>query len=424
MKQIYLTFSIIILCLFSLNAQEIDFKKGSFKQVIKEAQKQNKNIFIDFTATWCGPCKMLESKVFSLREVGEKYNSEFICYKVMSDDKEFKALSKEFDVISFPTLLYITPNKKVLYRQNGFVEADRFLRMADLANGKALSFKELYKKYKNTPNNLELQQELLLESVYEIKGMKNKKEAQLWIKRVTEIFYSYFEAKPKAELVNKTDLKLIRQYHKEAKVNDEVFDHVLKYILDYTEITKDPSVCKYLVKLNNSLIMRLAIDSDMDYKIPLERLRTDLKPIYQATSESKEKDAYEAFSMLGEAYYSLYTDKDEQKFVNLLDKYFAYMGKLASASEYTKMVRALYKNIGEKLQPETNRKLIEWFKTANNYKPNCDILIFMADAYTRLEEPDHAKQALNQALMVALSMEDGYKKRILQNVIKQKLSVI
>ena len=36
---------------------------------------------IDFSATWCGPCKMMAEKILPLQEVGEYINGKFICVK-------------------------------------------------------------------------------------------------------------------------------------------------------------------------------------------------------------------------------------------------------------------------------------------------------------------------------------------------------
>ena len=41
-----------------------------WKKVLKKAKKEKKLIFIDCYTSWCGPCKMLSSQVFTREDVG------------------------------------------------------------------------------------------------------------------------------------------------------------------------------------------------------------------------------------------------------------------------------------------------------------------------------------------------------------------
>ena len=49
---------------FTVFAQEgIRFEKIPFKEILAKAKKENKLVFIDAMASWCGPCKMMEKNV-------------------------------------------------------------------------------------------------------------------------------------------------------------------------------------------------------------------------------------------------------------------------------------------------------------------------------------------------------------------------
>ena len=56
----------------------IVFEHVDFKQAKELAKAQNKLIFIDAYTTWCGPCKLMAKTVFTEKEVGDFYNSNFI----------------------------------------------------------------------------------------------------------------------------------------------------------------------------------------------------------------------------------------------------------------------------------------------------------------------------------------------------------
>jgi thioredoxin 1 len=47
------------------NPTHIVFIENSWDNALKEAKTQNKYIFVDAYASWCGPCKMLKATTFN-----------------------------------------------------------------------------------------------------------------------------------------------------------------------------------------------------------------------------------------------------------------------------------------------------------------------------------------------------------------------
>ena len=52
-------------------ATGIQFFKGTFKEALAKAKKENKMVMMDCYTTWCGPCKMLKSQVFVDKTLGD-----------------------------------------------------------------------------------------------------------------------------------------------------------------------------------------------------------------------------------------------------------------------------------------------------------------------------------------------------------------
>lgn len=127
---------VIFLTSFSFLNPGIDFKLGdsySFETIKEEALKQDKVIFIDLFATWCGPCKKMEAEVFNKEAVGQKYNPSFVNYKVDIQSPEGAKVAKRYNINSYPTYLFLKPNGEVLYRLEGVFTPDGMIEEADFA---------------------------------------------------------------------------------------------------------------------------------------------------------------------------------------------------------------------------------------------------------------------------------------------------
>src|ERR1700757_798838 len=86
---------------------------GSFREVIQS----DKPVLVDFTATWCGPCKMMSP---ILHEVKNAMGDKVTIIKIDVDKNP--EVSGQFQVQSVPTLL-IFKNGELKWRQSGVIPA-------------------------------------------------------------------------------------------------------------------------------------------------------------------------------------------------------------------------------------------------------------------------------------------------------------
>ena len=70
-----------------------------------EVLKSDKNVLVDFWASWCGPCKMLAP---TIEAIAEEYNS-FKVGKVNVDDEP--DLAQAYGISSIPTLILFKDGK-------------------------------------------------------------------------------------------------------------------------------------------------------------------------------------------------------------------------------------------------------------------------------------------------------------------------
>ncbi len=153
MKQI-LTFAIVVLFCGFLKADGIEFFDGTWEEALAEATKQEKLLFVDAYAQWCGPCKRMAKDVFPQKEVGEFYNKNFINVKLDYEKKEADGFRKNYPVAAFPTLYYIDFNGDVIHAQKGAQRADGLIKVGKMALAKvdrSGDYAELYEKGERDP---------------------------------------------------------------------------------------------------------------------------------------------------------------------------------------------------------------------------------------------------------------------------------
>ena len=74
-----------------------------------EISRKYPRLLLDFTATWCGPCKALEPMLKEI--VGTIENENFAMGKVNVDDNQELAL--KFDVMNVPTMVFLKDNNPI-----------------------------------------------------------------------------------------------------------------------------------------------------------------------------------------------------------------------------------------------------------------------------------------------------------------------
>lgn len=106
---------------------QVRFETGSTDSVRSMAQKQNKLVFIDLYATWCGPCRMMERQVFSKKEVGDFMERYFVAAKYDVDKTLGRQLMSEYGRGSIPLYLVFDTDGVLWGRVEGAAPAKEFL---------------------------------------------------------------------------------------------------------------------------------------------------------------------------------------------------------------------------------------------------------------------------------------------------------
>ena len=116
---------LVLLCPFPQreNANSgIDFFKGSFNEALQAARQSGKPLLVDVYADWCGPCKKLKRETFRDREAAAYFNKNFVCYSLDGETPDGIAVRQLYTIRSYPTLLILDGNGKLLTKTEGFMK--------------------------------------------------------------------------------------------------------------------------------------------------------------------------------------------------------------------------------------------------------------------------------------------------------------
>lgn len=104
----------------AIEGKGILFFNGTFKEALLEAKKENKPIFLDVYATWCGPCKKLKKTTFKDEKVGDYFNANFVNIAIDGETREGRELLRTYNIRSYPSLLILDSHGNIKTRTTGF----------------------------------------------------------------------------------------------------------------------------------------------------------------------------------------------------------------------------------------------------------------------------------------------------------------
>ena len=127
----------------------------SFEQVLARAKQENKYVFIDFYATWCGPCKRMDETTFTDAKTIELLNSMIPAHWDAEKDP-WMAVAKKYKVSAYPTFLVIGPDGKEVDRHLGYLETADFVTTIDGYRNGIGTVAALQKELQKSPENVEV----------------------------------------------------------------------------------------------------------------------------------------------------------------------------------------------------------------------------------------------------------------------------
>lgn len=330
MKKI-LVAALLVLTSWSVQGQGIEFFEGTWEEALMEAQAQEKVIFVDAYAVWCGPCRRMANNVFTNSKVGEFYNEHFINLKLDMEQEEGMRFRQTYPVAAFPTLYYIDFNGEVVNQMRGAQDVEGFIRLGEVALNmidRSANFAEAYENGDRSP----------------------------------ELVYEYVKALNQA---GKPTLKISNDYLREQ--DDLTTEQNLLFILEAT-VEADSRIFGLLVKHRDAIEALVGADAVQ------ERI------LYASTNTAQKAADFKVESLLEEAQAAMKSHCPEMAKQFVLESNLEYYLARRDRSGYLKAAKAF----GKKGDADTQ----EFYRMSQDL-----YAYFSEDAKCRKQAEAYAKKA-------------------------------
>ena len=105
----------------------IEFHSGTWAEALQKAVKEDKPVFLDISASWCGPCKLLKRVTFADKAVGKYFNANFINVAVDGEKGEGVALARKYKLRGYPTMIFLDSKGEIISTIVGYHDPEELI---------------------------------------------------------------------------------------------------------------------------------------------------------------------------------------------------------------------------------------------------------------------------------------------------------
>lgn len=198
------------------------FSELGLEAALEQAKKEQKLVLVDFTASWCGPCKKMEKDTWAAAEVKTWLGANALALQVDVDEE--KDVARRFRIEAMPTIVALRDgvefDRIVGYRDaSGFLEWARDVRAGKRKSDDLLERSKALREGEDVDARYELAQELVSAQQYD-----EALAHYLWLWPATREVPSYGGVRTSFMLVDMA--KLAKKHAPAAKAFAAIFDEL------------------------------------------------------------------------------------------------------------------------------------------------------------------------------------------------------
>jgi thiol-disulfide isomerase/thioredoxin len=246
MKIYLLFFPLLFVSLSQVHAEGISFYDGTWKEAMEQAATEDKLIFVDAYATWCGPCKRMAKNVFTQAKVGEFFNENFINLKLDMEKTDGISFGREYPVSAYPTLFFLAPDGTVVKKVKGGQKAQQLIehgKKAMLGYDQSGKYEAAY-----------LEGDRSYDLVYNY--VKALAQAQ---KPYSKVFNDYYRSEPDITSAQMGDIAFVAASETDSKAFEVMIAHKKEIVEKHGSVQWDSKISHAVAK---------AVDKAIEYDYP------------------------------------------------------------------------------------------------------------------------------------------------------------
>ena len=119
----------LTLLLFTKAESAIDFRKGNLEKVKEIAGQEGKLYFVNFTASWCSPCKFMDDYTYTDPGLSYYVRQNYLATKVDIDAFDGVGYKQQYNIRSVPSILIFNSQGRLVGRYEESMSASKMINV-------------------------------------------------------------------------------------------------------------------------------------------------------------------------------------------------------------------------------------------------------------------------------------------------------
>lgn len=382
MRRRLYTLSVVLMALSLTLQAQVEFIEVRTLEEMEAAQKkasdQQLMLFVDVYATWCGPCKMMDSEVYTDPAVAEYMNANFISVRMDGETDYGRVYASAQELQGYPSMFIFSRNGEPISKVVGFTPAEELLVSL---KGTVEGYKAI-REYQTLYQRGILEEEEFAAYITAVRAMGNEKEAE-------RLSNEYME-QIMGDKLSDNDIRVVAYY---MDLEDTWWE----------DFSSDPDRIRKVLGEDYMLAMEKIYNASLvkaieDDKIELiSKMANELAPLVEAETISWDLHSLPFIQ------YFYYTNQVDALISYVDHRYESdrlgdHRWLYGAASQITDMDQQ-YRT------PELLNKEVEWFEICLKMEENFDYYFYHGMVLFLLQKPDAAKGSFVKAESFASTAE-------------------